>query len=101
MLFLEHFFIDCSKLNGFWRTVFSTINTFTNYKFQENWEVILFGIDQDDKIKASTTDLKIANTIILIGKMCISKMRYGLIKDINLIFEIEWDLRKNSILNTE
>ena len=96
--FLEHFFVNCSKLKDFWKNVFRTINSYTTYKFNEDLLSILFGITQDETTKAAKADLKIANSIILIGKLCISKMRFGHLKDLMLIFDIEFGIRKESLL---
>ena len=98
--YLEHYFIDCRQLNGFWSNVFRLINSYTDYSFQNNNINVLFGIHQTDKNSISRNDLKIANSIILIGKMCISKMRFGPVKDIRMVFYMEWGIRKNSVINT-
>ena len=56
-------------------------------------KVALFGITQEN-IKHSPAKIKEANHIILIAKMCISKQKYGKIKNLWLILERELLLRK-------
>ena len=40
-----------------------------------------------------------ANKLILIGKMCNSKLKYGKVNNIFTIFEYEWQLRNKNELN--
>ena len=93
--FIEHMFISCPKLKGFWDKIFSLIFTHTQVKFDLTNSNILLGISCDNgRLKRQ---INIANHVILISKFCISKMRYGEIKDIHLLFDIEWCLRKNKM----
>ena len=39
----------------------------------------------------------VLSTIILLGKLCISKLRYGQIKSIYLIFDLELNLRTRTL----
>ena len=98
--FLEHFFVACKKLEGYWEHVFRLINSLTKFQFGVKTEWILFGITQGEAIVASKADLKLANHTILLGKVCVSKMRYGKIPNIFVIFELEWCLRKSYICAT-
>ena len=97
--YIEHFFIQCQKLDGFWEKIFQTINSYSTVRFTMSIEKILFGITKMEEPNANVKELKMANNIILIGKMSISKMKYGLLKNIHLIFEREWALRKNKVID--
>ena len=91
--FIEHMFIHCTLLKGFWKKVFQLIHFYTNEKFPTSDNNILFGFNYESfkfqKIKINT-----ANHILLVAKMCVSKMRYGSVKNIELIFETEMNIRK-------
>ena len=89
---LEHLFIHCERISGFWKNVFQIIFQLTNFKFPITDEHILFGIGYNIK-DANKYIIKKANHIILIAKLCISKHRYGNINNINVIFETELGYR--------
>ena len=89
---IEHMFIHCEVLNGFWDKVFKTIFLFTNVHFDRSDFSILFGFAYNSNIRKNKTN--IANHILLIAKLCVSKMRYGESKNINVIFESELSLRE-------
>ena len=93
--FVEHMFVNCPKLNGFWDKISTLIYTYTQVKFNLSSSNILLGISKNNHI--SKKQLNIANHIILIAKFCISKMRYVEISNIFLLFEMELSLRKNQI----
>ena len=99
--YVEYFFIECTKLLGYWEYLFRLINSYSKFNFKQSNENILFGINREEAKTASKSDLRIANSIILIGKMCVSKMRYGETKDVFLIFEMEWSLRRSDIITTD
>ena len=94
---IEHFFIKCELLNGFWKSVENTIRKYTNINHitltEEN---ILLGIDATEKMTTNQY-LGCINHIILIAKLSISKFkcsknetRFGL----DLIFESKIRLRE-------
>ncbi|MCP3931562.1 MAG: hypothetical protein GY705_20955 [Bacteroidetes bacterium] len=93
--YIEHFFVHCRKLRGFWSGVQNTILKMTDNKMQLTDEDILMGISTNSK-DISKEATKIANEIILIAKMSISKMRYRseiYCRDITRIFEEELSIR--------
>ena len=94
---IEHMFIHCKVLNGFWDKVFKTIFLFTNVHFDRSDISILFGFAYNSNIRKNKTN--IANHILLIAKLCVSKMRYGESKNINVIFESELSLREKYLRN--
>ena len=93
--FVEHMFVNCPKLNGFWEKISSIIYTYTQVSFNLSIPNILLGLSPNKHISKKQTN--IANHIILIAKFCISKLRYGDISNIFLLFDLEFTLRKNSI----
>ena len=90
-------FIICSRLNGFWNSVFQNINLRTNFHFTMTEANILFGFDTEGLGKEMERKANIANHIILIAKMSISKMKFGHLKQIFVIFETELTARKKYI----
>ena len=91
--FIEHMFIHCAILKGFWKKVFHLISIYTNENFPISDNNILFGLNYES-FKCIKNKIDTANHILLIAKLSISKLRYGKINDINLIFEAEMSLRK-------
>ena len=53
--FVEHMFIHCSRLRGFWKDVFQMIVTFTNRRFPMTDTNILLGI-KDNEIGAKNSE---------------------------------------------
>ena len=92
--FIEHMFFKCRKLTGFWSKISLLIETMTNLKVILSETSVLFGITKAT-IATSQEKTNIINHIILIGKVCISKAKYGKIKNINVILDRELELRKN------
>ena len=91
--FIEHLFYNCKKLQGFWEHVAKTIEGEIGININLSVVNVLFGILLKDIEGITRNDLKYVNEVILIAKMCISKLRYGPINNIFLIFEMEITLR--------
>ena len=89
---IEHMFIYCKLLNGFWDRVFNEIFLYTSCKFEKSDSNILFGLKYCQNI--SNSDTNIANHILLVAKLCVSKVRYGEQKNINIVFDTEISVRK-------
>ena len=94
--FIEHLFIHCTRLNGYWDHVFRLIHFKTGIKIPKTNENILFGIKGLES--ANCQQIKIANHIILIAKMAISKMKFGTIKNVFLLFVLDMEQRNNHII---
>ena len=99
--YIEHFFVNCKRLTGYWEHVFNIINAYSKYQFPQKQDLILLGICKEDALGASNKDLQLANHLLLLGKVCVSKMRYGEFKNIFIIFDLEWSLRKNSLMRDQ
>ena len=91
---IEHMFIHCSRLKGFWTMVMCTIFSRTNIRVEITDHNILFGISRTDP-KTKTSDLNIVNHIILIAKMCISKTKFGTYSNLFMNFELEISAREH------
>ena len=90
--FIEHMFFQCRKLIGFWRKVSNVIELKTSLQITLSETNVLFGITKTD---TSTTQayINIINHLILIGKVCISKAKYGKIKNINIFLDRVLEIR--------
>ena len=97
--YIEHFFVHCRRLRGFWSNVQNTILKYTNTNYMLTEQTILMGLE-NPSYGASSTKTDTANHILLIAKMSVSKMRYrneNYVKDIFRIFETELALREKLI----
>ena len=94
----EHMFLHCEAINEFWDKVLITIFLFINLHFDRSDISMMFGFAYNSKIRKIKTNI-IANHILLISKLCVSKMRYGESTNINLIFESELSLREKCLRN--
>ena len=97
--FLEHFFVHCTRVQDFWTSLKLIVINDINKTINFTPEMILFGINKPISNEFNLTEKKYLNYLILVGKMCISKYKYGPIKNLNLIFEQEWYLRRNTVNN--
>ena len=95
--YIEHFFINCKLLRGFWKIVENAIRKYTNISnINLTEENILLGVDDSD-MKTSKDNLGIINYIILIAKMSISKFKCSLVEThlgLQMLFESELNFRE-------
>ena len=96
--YIEHFFYFCSRLKGFWEYVACKITNYTQKEIRLTQESVLFGISVKNNLGLKGKNLKITNHIILIGKMAISKLRYGKINNIFLIFDVDLAVREKFLV---
>ena len=89
--YIEHFFFECKQIKPIWKFIEQKMLDAFNYKITLTKENILTGIIA--MTNTSVDLLKHLNHLILIGKMCISKYRYGTPIDIIIMFENEVRLR--------
>ena len=92
--FIEHFFVECNYIKGFWNYVSSYIKSSINIQVNLNTKHILLGLTYSEHSSIKNKEIDFINAIILLGKLCVSKLRYGKINNIFLIFELELNLRK-------
>ena len=92
MDFLEHFFYSCVKINPLWKNIKNDIYMSTGVRYDIQEADVLLGAQRTDNILRKTV-IKI-NYWLAIGKMVISKYRYGKSRNIFEIYETECQLRK-------
>ena len=95
--FIEHFFIECNLIRDFWKHVTSYIKSSIDVAIKLSSKDILLGIDYQNHKNIKKKDINYINYIILLGKLCVSKLKYGKLKNIYLIFDLEINLRQKFI----
>ena len=89
--FIEHFFFHCQKIKILWKH----IEDMYYIKFGQSVKITLIDVLIGRKKNSLTKEMyTLLNHSILIGKMCISKFRYGTPLNIILMFERECSIRK-------
>lgn len=91
---VEHMFIYCPRLEGFWSMIFNIIYARTSIRVQRTDQRILFGIKRSE-VLCTQEQLNIINHIILIAKMCISKTKAGNATLLGIVFEMELAARED------
>ena len=90
--YIEHFFFYCSKIKSVWsRVEFMFYKKFSLVIKLNVFEALLGIIEKNSLTKSMLLYL---NHLILIAKMCISKVRYGTPVDISCLFDKECLIRK-------
>jgi hypothetical protein len=89
--FLEHFFFYCKYINSLWTEVEKLVLCNTGYKTKLKVTDVLFGCFHPCLTNRVCTYI---NHLILIGKMCISKVKYGKKSHILILFDNEIRIRK-------
>ena len=97
--YTEHFFFYCKKVRCLWQNVENIIRIKTNLNVKLDEKHILLGFPKNRQEKKMTLQhIDFINQVIAIGKLTISKLKYGKSRNILEIFETECILRKiNSI----
>ena len=83
--YVEHFFYECRISKSLWRHIENIIAVRVNKRTNLDVMSVLFGISNSDIL--SKAELKIANLYLLIGKLCISKYKYGKPIAITILFD--------------
>ena len=89
---IEHFFYFCTKVRPLWQTIKADILTHWNINVNINEQIIILGPIGLNSLGLS--QLRKVNQIVAIGKMVISKFKYGHPRNIIEIYETECYLRK-------
>ena len=92
--FIEHFFWSCIKIRKIWKCCTNLIEKHTSNKINLSETEVLFGYNPEH---ASQNVIKFINHVILITKMCVSKFRYGVPTDLEVLFETEIRYRWKSL----
>ena len=95
--FLEHFFVECQLICDFWKHVSSHIRSVMNLGLKLSTKDILLGLEYSEHNDLRKKDINYINYVILLGKLCVSKFKYGEYKSIYLIFESELNLRQKHL----
>lgn len=94
--FIEHFFFKCPKIKHLWTHVENTMNTKWGTNVVLNVNAVLLGVEDKNMLDLNNLQQKYINQLILVGKMCISKYRYGTPINIVMMFDSEVRLRNLS-----
>ena len=88
--FPEHFFVECKIIKHLWQEIESKLNTFCNSRIKLKLSDIMLGFHDNE---LTQQQVKFVNNVILVGKLAVSKFKYGKMVDIIFIFEKEMRLR--------
>ena len=89
--FTEHFCAECTAVKPMWKEIEKYLAIYPARSIKLSPSSILLGIDNSI---ASVNEQKIINHAILIGKMCISKFKYGKPTDLISLFQTECKTRQ-------
>ena len=90
--FPEHFFYSCLKVKSLWTEIQANIRKYLDVSLIIKEEHVLLGITSLIGVNSKT--LKIINLALAIGKMVISKFKYGPKRNILEIYETDSKMRK-------
>ena len=90
--FIEHFFFQCQTINQIWHEISNDIQICFNQRIQISERIALFGIISLEN--ASRYEIKQINQLLAIGRMSISKFKYGRSRNIIEIYKADCALRK-------
>ena len=93
--YIEHFFAECLTVKPLWEEIENLLAAFFNKRIKLTTAIILFGINNENSTKI---EKDIINKTLLIGKMCISKIKYGKHKHLISLFYAESNLRKLEVV---
>ena len=93
--YTEHFFFHCQKVRFIWLEIEKIITSLTNYPLKITEAIVLTGfIGNPRQAPLTLKKINLINQLIAIGKVTISKFKYGKYRNILEIFETECRLRK-------
>ena len=90
--YTEHFFFTCKVVKTFWKHIKAQINIELGVKIDLEEKTVMTGLLQKEGI--TTGQIRVVNHAILIGKLTISKYKYGKSKLLNYTFDNEARSRK-------
>ena len=91
---IEHFFFDCGHIKSMWKEIEKLITKHTNHIMSLDARTVLLGaLPKSNLIKSK---VNVINLLILIGKLVISKCKYGIINNPIILLEKEIFARKLS-----
>ena len=90
--FIEHFFFSCKKVQPLWKEIEKDLQAHLGTSISISEEMVLLGAVEG--IDVEKRKWKITNAAITIGKLTVSKYRYGKVRNILEIYESESSLRQ-------
>ena len=96
--FTKHFFAECTAVKPMWKEVGKYLAIYKGRSIKLSLSSILLGIDN---FIASGNEQKIINHAILMGKMCISKFRYGKPTHLISLFQTECETRQLKVFSPQ
>ena len=90
--FIEHFFFHCQAINQLWNEIKNDIRICFNVNIRMSEQIVLFGVLTIEG--ASRSDVSLINQLLAIGRMSISKFKYGRSRNLIEIYESDCALRK-------
>ena len=90
--YVEHFFFHCAKVRPLWNEIQKDIKTHLGVTIKITEQLVLLGAPS--LMGMNTICLKTVNHIIAIGKLAISKFKYGKQRNIIEIYETDCKIRK-------
>ena len=93
--YVEHFFYDCRICQPLWDHVKQILNVICGKKIMFNAKEVLLGICKNDEY--DTEEWKLINLCLLVGKVCVSKHKYGTPSNLKSLFDNELMIREKSI----
>ena len=90
--FIEHFFYQCPKVKPLWNEITKDLNSYLGISVALDEKIVLLG---SPRVHAANNLVHTkVNLAIAIGKLTVSKFRYGKPRNIIEIYETEASLRK-------
>ena len=90
--FTEHFFAECTSVKPMWKEIEKYLAIYMGRFIKLSPSSILLGFD--NSIASGNEQKKNINHAILIGKMCISKFKYGKPTHLISLFQTECETRQ-------
>ena len=87
--YLEHFFFNCKTVRNIWSEINTLVFEETNKHLDLHVTDVIFGFYKRSKIEND-----FINKLIIIGKLCISKFKYGKHPNLIFLFKNELEIRK-------
>ena len=92
--YIEHFFFYCPKINILWSYVADYFQIRFNIRITFTAEIVLLGLVNKTDLCLNREQWSFLNHLIMIGKMCISKYKYGTPCNLNVMLYRELQLRR-------
>ena len=90
--FIEHFLFNCQAVKRLWSNIEMDIELYLGFKLKLTEPMVLLGVTNIPEVpKRLRTKV---NYIIVIGKLCVSKFKYGKKRSLMELYESECSLRK-------